>query len=78
MERYCLECGQIRAENLAGWMHGMYLTSHWIRVDLTHVRSAVVYLDIGDVQFPSVMSVVCHREPWVVGYHVCLNGEDSL
>jgi len=78
MERYCLECGQIPAENLAGWMHCMYLTSHRIRVDLTHVRSAVVYLDIGDVQFPSVMSIVCHREPWVVGHHVCLNGEDSL
>ena len=56
----------------------MYLTSHWIRVDLTHVRSAVICLDIGDVQFPSVVSIVCHSEPWVVGHHVCLNGEDSL
>lgn len=66
------------AEHLAVWMRGVYLTSHWIRVDLAHVCPAVIYLDIGDVQFPSVMSVVCHREPWVVGHHVCLYGEDSF
>jgi hypothetical protein len=59
-------------------MHGVYLASHWVRVDLAHVCPAVIRLHVGDVQFPSVMSVVCHREPWIVGHHVCLYGEDSL
>jgi hypothetical protein len=56
----------------------MYLASHWVRVDLTHVCAAVVHLDIGDVQFPSVMTVVSHREPRVVSHHMRLDGEDGL
>lgn len=55
-----------------------YLASHWVRVNLTHVCATVVYLDIGDVQFPSVMAVVSHREPRVVSHHVRLDGEDGL
>jgi hypothetical protein len=56
----------------------VYLASHWVRVDLAHVGTAIVHLDIGDVQFPSVMTIMSHREPWVVSHHMRMDGEDGL
>lgn len=37
------------------------LTLHRIGVHLTHVASGVVELHMGDVQFPGVVAIVCHR-----------------
>jgi hypothetical protein len=76
----CCFCsvGRRLSDALAELARDMYLASHWVRVDLTHICAAVVYLDIGDVQFPSVMAVVSHREPRVVSHHMRLDGEDGL
>lgn len=54
------------------------LTSHRIRINLTHVRARVVRLDVGHVQFPRVMSIVSDRQPWVWSDHVRMNGQDSF
>lgn len=63
---------------ISAWDRSVYLASHWIRVDLTHIRARVIHLDVGDMQFPSVVSIVSHREPRVVSHHVCVDGENGL
>ena len=40
-----------------------YLTDHGLRVDLAHVVTRVVPLNVRDMQLPGVVSVVANRHP---------------
>lgn len=54
------------------------LRQHWISVDLTHVMSLVLLLDILDVKIPRVMLVVSDLETGDSCDHVGVNCQNHL
>ena len=55
-----------------------YLAGHGLRVDLAHVDAGVVSLHVAEPQGPTVVAVVLHRHPRVVGHHVRVDRQDRL
>ena len=78
-------CQQQRAEisNAKPKLDGVlelktYLTRHGLRVDLTHVKSAVISLHHINRQSPGIVAIVTHTHTRVVGHHVGMNGQNGL
>lgn len=51
---------------------------HGVCVDLTHVVTLVLRLDVSDLQGPGVVTVVDDVEPGYAGDHVTPDGQDHL
>lgn len=45
-----------------------HLTSHRFCVDLAHISTGIILLNIRYVQFPRVMSIMRNRESWIMCY----------
>ena len=55
-----------------------YLTSHGFRVDLTHVKSAVISLHHINRHSPGIVAIVTNAHTRIVGHHVGMNGQNSF
>ena len=49
---------------------GSHLVFCWIRINLTHVTSGIILLYMLDMERPSIVSIMGHDVPIVVGHHV--------
>jgi hypothetical protein len=54
------------------------LTAHGIRVDLTHVPTAVILVYVLDVQVPGAVVIVRQRDARVLRDHFVMDRENSL
>lgn len=61
--KYCFHLCYIRVYNFI-----THLTSHRFRVDLAHVSTGIIFLNVRYVQFPRVMSIMRNRESWIMCY----------
>jgi hypothetical protein len=56
----------------------LYLTEHWIRVDLAHVNASIWAVNVSDVQRPRVQVAVEDRQPGVVGQNSVVHGQNAF
>lgn len=55
-----------------------YLTSHGIRVNLTHVAAWIVQLYMRNVQLPRIVPIVGDWESWIQCHHVSVDGQNGF
>ena len=49
------------------------LANHWLGINLAHVMSIVLSLDISDMQIPLPWVEVGNTEPWIMDQDLCVN-----